>query len=771
MPKELLPIRLFHERTVDEQRIEGMGGETPKWVLEGEELARHAASLHAQLIDCAGVDHNDALSYVVDVRLKDEATAKSRRKHVVGLLTEKGSSEVVAMAGDRDLVVAVTGKDGLNGIANRLEDTAGYAQALSCIEAVSSFEPEIELSAEASTYKIKLVPGAEVYAANLFAQELDAANLTWKRCKYAPNLEVYSVQASQEQVSALADGAMAEAVFSIRPMPKYVVVLDDLSSAEPIEFEPRDEGLAYPVVGVLDSGIAKNEQLSQWLLEDRWSPYIDEDINEAHGTAVASTVVYGDALAGSDYVGSNGVLLFDAAVMPDAHKIAVEEDELVENIRRAVKLKHETVKIWNLSLSIASEVNDGAFSDFAIALDDIQDTYDVIILKSAGNHASFTRGPMSERILAGADSVRALTVGSVANNKDAHDIADIDDPSPFTRIGPGPACTIKPEVSHYGGNAHAQNGKPIATGVTVLAPDGSLGITAGTSFSTPRMAALAANVQFALADEFDPLLIKALLVHSAKFPNSCSIKDDTERVKYYGYGIPADCAGALFNTESESTLILRGTLKKGTAIDIMDFPMPQSLIRDGHYTGQITVTCVSKPMLDPSQGAEYSQSDISVLFGTYGNKFDRDTEKANILNPIGRKESQNLLNRNLYSTRAMRRNADGSFARRERMLVQQGKYSPVKKYAVDLSELRGANLATVTGDRSWYLRVVGVYRDKTEREALSTGKILEQEYCVIITIRDPMDEAPVYDEVVRGLDQNNFWQSAIRLSNDVRIRQ
>ena len=85
MPKELLPIRLFHERTVDEQRIEGMSGETPKWVLDGEELTRHAAGLYAQLIDCADTDHNDALCYVVDVRLKDEATAKSRRKHVADL--------------------------------------------------------------------------------------------------------------------------------------------------------------------------------------------------------------------------------------------------------------------------------------------------------------------------------------------------------------------------------------------------------------------------------------------------------------------------------------------------------------------------------------------------------------------------------------------------------------------------------------------------------------------------------------------------------------
>lgn len=771
MPKEILPIRIFRERTVDEQRIEGMGRERPKWVLEGEELTKHAADLYDQLISCSDIDHNEALRYVVDVKLKDEATAKSRRKYVADMLTAKESSEVVAMDGDRDLVVAVKGRCGLNSIANRLEDTSGYAQALSCIEAVSSFEPEIEMSFETSTYKIKLIPGTEDYAVNLFTQELDAANLPWRKRRYASNLEVYSVRATTDQVAALADGAMAEAVFSIQPMPKYAVVLDELSSAEPIEFEPRDEGLAYPVVGVLDSGIAKTEQLDQWLIGERWSPYIEEDIDEAHGTAVASTIVYGDALAGDDYVGSTGVLLFDAAVMPDARKVAVDEDELVENIRRAIKLEYEKVKIWNLSLSIASDVKDQSFSDFAVALDDIQDTYGVLILKSAGNHTSFTRGPVSERILAGADSVRALTVGSVANNKDAHDIAEIDDPSPFTRIGPGPACTIKPEVSHYGGNAHANNGKPIPTGVTVLTPDGSLGVTAGTSFSTPRMAALAANVQFALADEFDPLLIKALIVHSAKFPGTCSIKDDAERVKYYGYGIPANCAGVLFNTKSESTLILRGTLRKGNAIDIMDFPMPQSLIRDGYYTGQITLTCVSMPILDPSQGAEYSQSDISVLFGTYDSKFDRDTEKANILNPIGRDDSKNLLNRNLYSVKAMRRNANGSFALRERMLVQQGKYSPVKKYAVDLSELKGANLAKVAGDRNWYLRVEGVYRDNTERKALITGEPLKQEYCIIITIRDPIDEAPVYDDVVHGLDQNDFWHSAIRLSNHVRNRQ
>lgn len=52
----------------------------------------------------------------------------------------------------------------------------------------------------------------------------------------------------------------------------------------------------------------------------------------------------------------------------------------------------------------------------------------------------------------------------------------------------------------------------------------------------------------------------------------------------------------------EATLILRDTLAKGEYIDIMDFPMPKSLIKNGFYTGQIIATLVYDPILDPTQG-------------------------------------------------------------------------------------------------------------------------------------------------------------------------
>ncbi len=112
-------------------------------------------------------------------------------------------------------------------------------------------------------------------------------------------------------------------------------------------------------------------------------------------------------------------------------------------------------------------------------------------------------------------------------------------------------------------------------------------------------------------------------------------------------------------------------------------PMPDCLVMDGFYTGQITVTLAYNPILDPSQGYEYCQSNMDVRFGTYDEKEARDTTRNGILNPVGRSGSQNVLLGTLYSKVKMN-NATDEFALKERMLIQYGdKYYPVKKYAVD----------------------------------------------------------------------------------------
>ena len=216
--------------------------------------------------------------------------------------------------------------------------------------------------------------------------------------------------------------------------------------------------------------------------------------------------------------------------------------------------------------------------------------------------------------------------------------------------------------------------------------------------------------------------------------------------------------------------MLRGTLARGDIIDILDFPMPAGLLRGGRYSGQIVLTLVSSPVLDPNQGGEYCQSDIEVKFGSYDELSERDITKPTILNPIGRSGTTNLLLPSRYSKRKMS-GASEDFAQRERMLIQYGgKYYPVKKYAIDLNELTDSNLAAIEEDKHWFLFLKGTYRDAAERDSKLTGEVLEQDFCLIVTIRDPEKSADVYNEVAQFLDAHGFWHESVRINNDVRVR-
>ena len=379
--------------------------------------------------------------------------------------------------------------------------------------------------------------------------------------------------------------------------------------------------------------------------------------------------MYGDICEDKNWVGHSGFKILDAAVFPDKNKEGLEEDELIENIKEAIRENHERVKIWNLSISITREVKDNKFSDFAIALDALQDEYNVLICKSAGNCVNFLSSKPKGRIHEGADSVRSLVVGSVAHDKKKFDFSEPGDPSPFSRIGPGPEYIIKPEISHYGGNAGVgSDGLLTTTGVKSFSKEGSLSSSVGTSFSTPRITSLAAGLYQELNEEFDPLLLKALIVHSASYSKDLKVPV-TERTKQLGFGVPKTVRDILYNQSHEATLILRDNLAKGEYFDIMDFPMPTCLIKNGFFTGQVIATLVYDPILDPTQGIEYCQSNIDVKFGSYDDKSERDVSKRNILNPIGRQGAKNLFNGSLYSKTRMKESST-DFALKERLLIQ-----------------------------------------------------------------------------------------------------
>ncbi len=781
MNNEKLPIKFFAPREIDEQRVEpGGGNEPPKWLLEGEKLQTRAEELLSSFGELDSImttrqAKNSVVPFVFVAKMCDDATAKSRRKNIVSFFQSSDKRNVIGLSDSDELLVKIDSVDQIRTIYSKLQNYQQNNYAISCLEEFWEFQPFVRTIKDEKTYKIKLINfqdyETDVAMQRVFERELTAKNIKYRKTLYADHLPIYKIDdVSQTVLDEFKNSQIYEMLFSIEPMPKYSVSLDSLPGEENVNIITPIEGQRYETLGVLDNGISKIPHLTPWLADKRWSVYPESLIKQTHGTFVAGVALYGDTLEGKKWVGHRGIKLLDAAIFPDESKEKLDEDELIANIREAIIANHEKVKIWNLSVSVTRPVSDTKFSDLAIALDDLQDKYNVLICKSAGNCDNFVYGLPKGRIHEGADSVRSLVVGSIAHDKKDFDFAEIDNPSPFSRIGPGPEFIIKPEISHYGGNAGIDNnGELVTTGVKSFMSNGNVGKGVGTSFSTPRVAALATGLYQELDEDFDPLLIKGLIVHSASYSDNLIIPQ-TERTKQLGFGIPRSVPEIIYNAPHEATLILRDTITKGEYIDIMDFPMPKSLIKDGFYTGQVIVTLVYEPILDVTQGIEYCQSNVDVKFGSYDDKQERDINKRNILNPIGRKGAKNLLNSGLYSKRLMRE-AQSDFALKERLLIQYAdKYYPVKKYAVDLSELTDANkINYATDNKRWYLYLKGLYREHIEQKSLLEQFIPSQDVCLIITIRDPKKEANVYDEVTQQLDALNFWHSNIKVSNDVSV--
>lgn len=158
------------------------------------------------------------------------------------------------------------------------------------------------------------------------------------------------------------------------------------------------------------------------------------------------------------------------------------------------------------------------------------------------------------------------------------------------------------------------------------------------------------------------------------------------------------------------------------------------------------------------------------MFGPYENKIMRNTAKPTIKNPIGRDSSLNILTSAKYSKKKSM-GVHQRFGLTEKMLVQYGdKFYPNKKYAVDLSELTNGNKDKyTTAPKQWFLKVTGLYRDYIEKKAETNRSDLSQEFCLVITIRDPFKKMFIYDEVSSLLKVNNFIHRNIRLRQFIPI--
>ena len=763
------PIQLVKIReNQDEYFKEGISdGKLPSWVTK-EEIIKHIRQLDSDLEDVSKrfkerPTYNQKLPVLLKAKLNERATAKSYRPNVRSVLNQRNKRNVIGIAAYRDILFKIDNEADLQiirNIINSIED-AGRERTVGvvAIDKISIYKLEVNADLlQGKLLKVQLVDYQNVElnerSERLLKSLEDRLNCTFERITYAEELIIYKVD--KLSTEAIQEIATLDNVLSIKPMPYYELFASPVYEQADIEVARPTEGEEYPVIGILDSGVdTSSVHLSPWRLteEDNVAGLLDPDINTVHGTMVASVAVYGDMLENKPYTGCGPLKYVSCIVNTEKNGIRISEDELVMHIREAVR-QHPVVKVWNLSQGSEQEVSDYMYSDFAKALDDIQKENDILICKSAGNSMT-----SNQRITFGAESVRALTVGSVCNYgtqpKDLQEGAL----SPFSRIGYGPENTIKPEVVHYGGNTK--------TGVNVLTGANFLVQQRGTSFSTPRVAALAAHLCHAIKLPFDPTFIKALIIHYADYPQIANLKG-VDYEKLYGFGLPANLNRMLHNDEDEITMIWQPNFNAGHDYQIIDFPYPTSLVDEsGNLNGIVTVTVVTDPILKASEGNEYCQTDIEVKLGPINNvnhfEVGAVTTPRHYRNEERIESLHNILTRSSYSKKQ-------SVQMSERNLIkEEHKWNPVKKFHVDLSYLTCANMTKIMGRTTWALTMKALTRDAAHFELHKDGLCHSIRATVIITIRDPEKRHFVYNESIRLLNQYNFQHSGIQVRNDLSL--
>ena len=776
MSEKYLPIKIFEKRKdYDDRSTEGGGdNREPGFVLHGEALSSHVAVLTDELHEVRSALREElvkqrTLPVIMATSLNEKAIAKSHRGRVVEILESDGSDNVIGVYGDRQILSVLSSEAVLDNLNDAIQNEE-MATLTSSLAGMEIFRPIMD------TYE----EGHKDYRARLFDyNDFDRNNLVrimfeeycertgihiQKKIRFTADMYIYRLLVdSEEKYQQLED---FEGLYSVEKTSLLTVTLDALADEVLIPTTYPEESEEYQTVGVLDTGIAPIGHLSSWLLEEEHTYYPEEYTDRSHGTAVAGIIEYSDALNDTDICSTGGVRLFSALVYPNQK---IYPEDLIDNVRDVVE-RHPDIKIWNMSLGEDEQCDLDSFSEFGMALDTIQDENNVLIIKSAGNCRNYEKGLPKQRISKSADSIRALTVGSIAQTKEEYDYAEANMPSPFTRVGPGPASIIKPDLVFYGGNSGMHNGVRIDHGVRSFNLDDEDKRFIGTSFSTPAVTRIVADLAYMMKEEFDPLLLRALTIHYAKYPAGIQMKM-AEKVNQMGFGVPVKAQDILYNSPDEITLILRDSLDKGSFIEMFNFPYPTSMVdENGFFRGQIILTLVNKTLVDEKQAGEYCQSNLDVFFGTYESEKERDTSKPTIINPLGLDENQNILSDSLYRSSSIGIHPITGFER-ECTLVKYGKkYHPVKKYAVDLAEMKPAPRDNfLPADRKWYLKIEGLYRDFIERDALKKDYQLSQEFCMILTIRDPLGTAPVYDEVTQQLNNENFVHHDVRVRNIVRI--
>jgi hypothetical protein len=453
-----------------------------------------------------------------------------------------------------------------------------------------------------------------------------------------------------------------------------------------------------PTVCVIDSGIQEEHIFlaaaidaanSQCFLPGVPPTAIGDEVAPAgHGTRVAGAVLYGGSIpnAGAPQL---SVWIQNARVLDQACRMPVElfPPSALRAVVARFNAGQKPTRIFNHSINASGPCRTRHMSAWAAEIDLLSLEHDVLFVQSAGNIAETGVVPLigvREHLIAGrpypaylsepvcrvanpAQSLQALSVGSIAHGHFEDGpwftfARTSGQPSAFTRVGPGIWDVIKPELVEYGGDCARTNNNPPDVGRIISQACPELVRSTryppgfpvdrdqmGTSFSTPNVTRIAAEVSRVLPD-VSMLLVRALVVQSARWPawaetlltqlrapnlpaaQRASLSDDAARaMRYLGFGIP-DIVRATSNTDFCTTFITaEDSQVTARECHIYLIPIPAGVrAPGGEFDVRIDVTLsyAAQPRRTRRNLRRYLSTWVDWKSSNYGETLDEFRERA-----------------------------------------------------------------------------------------------------------------------------------------------
>lgn len=384
-----------------------------------------------------------------------------------------------------------------------------------------------------------------------------------------------------------------------------------LSSSTPLPSPPEEVYASSVKVGVFDGGINQNHPyLKDYATEHNLVPTDKDDDSISHGTGVVGAILYGTlSKFGRNTILPTPVVNVESfRVLPLSNNNDIDLYEIIDAIEAIVPSRND-ISIYNLSLGPAGPIEDDYISRFTYAIDELSKTGDKLFTVAVGNDGDL---PYEElcRIQAPSDSVNALAVGAYSRDE----LGSLNR-AEYSSYGDGrEGCKVKPDILDFGGCDRA----PFQL---ISSDEKNREYSAGTSFAAPLVAAKAAEITARLSTA-NPLLSRALIVHTADHPNGHSDK-------FCGHGIsPDQIDDLLFCKNNVVTTVYRSKMAPKRSVKL-NIP----ILNDLDWNGRVNVswTIAVATATDPKNSEDYTLSAIEDTFYPHSHKYKMTKEKKNVV--------------------------------------------------------------------------------------------------------------------------------------------